>query len=75
MKTKKIDFSRAIMGLIVLVFAIFCAFPFYIIVVSSFTSEQTIITEGYGLTIRDFSVEAYALCFKNPVQIVAVPME
>ena len=70
MKRKRVDAKKALMGFIILLFAVFCAFPFYIIVVSSFTSEQTIITKGYGLAIRDFSVEAYGLCFKNPGQIL-----
>ncbi len=58
------------MKVLIGVFAFICAFPFYIILISSFTSESTIITEGYSLLPRDFSVEAYRLCFKNPAQII-----
>jgi putative aldouronate transport system permease protein len=47
-------------------FALICILPFYIIVVASFTSEQLIMREGYGLLIRDFSLEGYQIILKNP---------
>lgn len=66
----KLEPRKIIMALIIAAFAFICAFPFYIILISSFTSESTILKEGYSLLIRDFSVEAYKLCFKNPMKII-----
>ena len=35
-------------------FAILCLVPFYLIVVGSFTSESTIVKEGYSFFLRIF---------------------
>lgn len=53
-------------------FAILCLVPFYLIVVGSFTSESTIVKEGYSffLTVKNFSTEAYHLALKNPQSIL-----
>jgi putative aldouronate transport system permease protein len=58
--------------LLVTVFAIFCLIPFYLIVVGSFTSEKSIVTEGFSfyLSAKNFSVAAYNMALKNPVMIV-----
>lgn len=54
------------------IFALFCLLPFYLIVVASFTSETSLIQNGYPLWIKmkDFSVQSYQLCIKNPVSIL-----
>lgn len=67
---KKITPGKVVMVLLISIFAFICAFPFYVIVVSSLTSESKIIQEGYSLVIRDLSFEAYKLCFGDPMQIV-----
>lgn len=58
--------------LLVTVFAIFCLIPFYLIVVGSFTSEKSIVTEGFSfyLSAKNFSIAAYNMALKNPVMIV-----
>lgn len=51
-------------------FALVCILPFYLVIIGSFSDERTIITEGYSLIIKKFSIEAYKLIFKNPISII-----
>lgn len=52
------------------IFGLLCIIPFYLVVVSSFESETTIMRDGYSLAVRDFSLEAYRLCFRSPQRIL-----
>jgi putative aldouronate transport system permease protein len=52
------------------VFALLCVLPFYAILIASFTSESSLMVNGYSLYIRDFSTEAYELAFRNPMTIL-----
>lgn len=55
-----------ILGYVVLVvFAFLCVVPFYLIIVASFTDEQTLLANGYSFFIQKFSVEAYKLALKS----------
>jgi putative aldouronate transport system permease protein len=47
-------------------FALVCLYPFVLIIVGSFTSERAIITEGYSLFPKEWSLEAYRTIFKQP---------
>ncbi len=51
-------------------FALICVIPFYLIIVASFTSEASLIRNGYPLILTDFSIQSYLLCLKNPVSIL-----
>lgn len=53
-------------------FALICLMPFYLIVMASFTAETSLIREGYPLIprFREFSVQSYLLCLKNPISIL-----
>ncbi len=51
-------------------FALICVVPFYLILVASFTPESSLIRNGYPLVPKDFSVQSYLLCLKNPVSIL-----
>jgi putative aldouronate transport system permease protein len=44
-------------------FAILCLLPFWLIVAGSFTSETSILRNGYQFLPRDLSLEAYQLLF------------
>jgi putative aldouronate transport system permease protein len=48
------------------IFALFCLLPFWLVVSGSFTSQQEIITHGYGLFPRNPTLESYAMSLKNP---------
>ncbi len=50
--------------------SIICVVPFIMILSGSFTDNMTILTEGYSLLPRDFSVEAYKTVFKAPKDIL-----
>jgi len=51
------------------IFALACVIPFYLIVVSSFTSERAIMQYGFSMFIRDFSVEGYEIILRNPATV------
>jgi len=52
------------------IFAIICLIPFYLVVIASFTSESSLIKDGYPVIPTSFSLESYALCLKNPTSIL-----
>ena len=52
------------------IFGLLCVIPFYLIIVASFTSEASLIRNGYPLIPSDFSVQSYLLCLKNPLSIL-----
>jgi len=49
--------------------ALFCLLPFWLIIAGSFTSEVTILQEGFNLFPKVFSLEAYRVVFSTPGQI------
>lgn len=51
-------------------FALLCVIPFYLIVVASFTSESSLIQNGYPLFLKEIDIQSYMLCLKNPVSIL-----
>jgi len=51
-------------------FALVCVIPFYLIIVASFTSEASLIRNGYTIIPTDFDLQSYMLCLKNPVSIL-----
>lgn len=75
-KKKKISsdqLSVNIVGaLVVGIFALICVIPFYLIIVASFTSENSLIRDGYPILPRlsELSLQSYALCLKNPTAIL-----
>ncbi|MGG3284481.1 carbohydrate ABC transporter permease [Paenibacillus solani] len=68
-----VDNSRAfqiIANILMLLFMIFCLFPFVLLVVSSFTDEGTLIRNGYSLFPEKFSLESYAYMYERLDTIV-----
>ncbi len=60
-----------VIGIIVVGFvAIISLVPFITIIISSFRSEQSLMTYGHGLVLRDPSVEAYKMIFRTPKTII-----
>ena len=51
-------------------FALLCVIPFYLIIIASFTPEASLIQNGYPLILKEFSVQSYTLCLKNPLSIL-----
>ena len=56
--------------LLLIVFAIMCVLPFYLVVISSFQSEDVLTREGFPLYIKEFSLTSYTMCLKNPTSIL-----
>ncbi|WP_374043646.1 carbohydrate ABC transporter permease [uncultured Paenibacillus sp.] len=50
--------------------AVFCLFPFILVISSSFTEESKIIEDGFQLIPTAFSLEAYSILFKYPQEML-----
>lgn len=50
---------------IIVAFAIVCMIPFILVISSSFTSETSIIREGYKLWPKEFSLDSYKMLFSS----------
>lgn len=50
--------------------ALICLLPFIIMVSGSFSSEQAIRFQGFGILPRDFTLEAYKTIFKTPATVI-----
>ncbi|SCP94848.1 carbohydrate ABC transporter permease [Anaerobium acetethylicum] len=55
---------------VVSIAAMVCLLPFIILVSGSFSSEQAIRFEGYGLLPKEFTTAAYELIFKVPQTVI-----
>jgi len=55
---------------VITIFAILAFFPFLVLIISSFSSEHSIITNGYSLFPKQWSTAAYDLIFQNPKKII-----
>lgn len=47
-----------------------CLIPFWIVLASSFTSEKSLLRNGYGVWPQELSLEAYKYVFSNPTRIL-----
>ncbi len=54
----------------VTVFGLTCVLPFLLVLITSFTSETSLMHNGYTFFIREFSTESYELAFRNPQKIL-----
>lgn len=55
---------------VVTIVALTCLLPFIMLISGSFSSEQAIWFQGYGLLPREFSTAAYELIFKTPMTVI-----
>ena len=55
---------------VVTIVALACLLPFIMLISGSFSSEQAIRFQGYGLLPREFSTAAYELIFKTPMTVI-----
>ncbi|MBQ3891578.1 MAG: carbohydrate ABC transporter permease [Lachnospiraceae bacterium] len=72
-RLSKDELSVNILGIVLIgIFALICVIPFYLIIIASFTSETSLIRNGYPLlpSFADFSLDSYKLSLKNPVAIL-----
>ncbi|OKQ00392.1 sugar ABC transporter permease [Paenibacillus sp. P46E] len=71
---KRVNTDRLLLSVIgyvsLTLLAIFCIFPFILVVSSSLSEESTIIEKGFQLIPTDFSTDAYSLLFKYPADML-----
>lgn len=60
----------AVAGTIVVLVSLVCIFPFWMVVIGSFTPEHEIYAQGYSLWPESFSLSAYELAFEDPSKIL-----
>lgn len=56
--------------ILITLFALICLFPFALMITSSFMYENEIVTEGYKLFPRQWTVSAYSYLFRNPKKLL-----
>lgn len=70
---KNIGMDKKVLAIIGYMFtgliAVLCLIPFWMVLSASFTAEDVIVRDGFGLFPRQFSLEAYKTVFKDPVVI------
>ncbi|MBO6241012.1 MAG: carbohydrate ABC transporter permease [Butyrivibrio sp.] len=72
-RLSKDELAVNIVGVVLIgIFALICVIPFYLIIIASFTSETSLIRNGYPLlpSIENFSLDSYKLSLKNPIAIL-----
>ena len=52
------------------IFGMMCLIPFYLIIISSFASESSLMNYGYQFIPKEFSLSAYQWVFKSPMRIL-----
>ena len=50
--------------------SILCILPFVLIISASFSSERSIVLQGFSIIPKELSLDAYNLIFNNPEQIL-----
>ncbi|MDF2541303.1 MAG: protein LplC [Herbinix sp.] len=61
---------KVIIYIMLTIVSLICVFPFIVIISGSFTDNYTIITEGYGILPKNFTLSAYETIFKAPQDIL-----
>jgi putative aldouronate transport system permease protein len=62
---KRLGFSKAICYVCVSAFSLFCLMPMALVLIASFTDEESIIAAGYSFFPKKLSLEAYSSLFKS----------
>ena len=61
---------RGITYVVITIFSVCCILPFWMIIASSFSTEEAIRRTGFTLWPTDFSTYAYELLFRSPDQMI-----
>lgn len=69
-RKKKISVFNIVAMLVIMIFALFCLAPFWLVLVNSITSEKTIVTEGYQLWPKAIDFSAYKVLLFNTDQVL-----
>ncbi len=68
--TRDVIAFRIIAMFLVVLFALLCLIPIYLVIISSLTSEKVLVNEGFHFFIKEFSTEGYSVIFRNPGSIL-----
>lgn len=69
-ETKDAAVLKAVGYIVITIFALLCLFPFLLLITSSFMEESEILREGYKLIPNEWSLDAYAFLFDNPMRLI-----
>lgn len=67
---RKITFGEILMYLFIALFAFFCLVPFLLSLIVSFSSEESIMLNGYSFFPSEWSVEAYRMIFASGSKVM-----
>lgn len=74
MRKKPVNRDKMILSIVgyitLTILAVFCVFPFILVISSSLSEESTIIEKGFQIFPTAFSTEAYSLLFKYPTEML-----
>lgn len=74
MRKKPVNRDKMILSVVgyvtLTILAVFCIFPFLLVISSSLSEESTIIEKGFQIFPTAFSTEAYSLLFKYPTEML-----
>ncbi len=62
---KKLTALDVVIDAIVILFCAICVIPFIVAISASFSDERTLLTTGYSLLPRNFSLQAYSMLFST----------
>lgn len=57
--------------LIVIIIALVCVIPFIVLIAGAFSSESSVLKDGYWFYPRDFSLEAFVYIFRYPEDVLS----
>lgn len=69
-KKKKISAGRIVLNLILIAMSICYIIPLLMMISISFSSESSVLNNGYQLIPEMWSLDAYKMAFQNPTQII-----
>lgn len=69
-RKRAVKWGQIILHIVFALLSIIYILPLLLVISISFSEEKSLITEGYSLIPKVFSLEAYRLAFKNPTQLI-----
>jgi len=70
LKKDRFTLSKFLIHIVLGGFCVACIIPIYVVIIISFTPEMEILTRGYPLFPREFSLAAYKFILSDPTQII-----
>ena len=61
--------GKVVAHILMILFSLACLVPFLLVVAASFTEENSLAANGFGLIPEEFSMEAYKYIFRSPEEV------